>query len=168
MRIPEFLKPGRGGSSMISGSLVMFATIIGVGLLADGGYIDFGNETELVLETQALPRNGDVIPLEVAVQLINRRDEPLPLEAPTPCKVFKWVLTTNAREFVQAKPEEMCPQVVMTASLDANSNTTENFTLELDARRLDPEGAYELRVSYWGVEGVTAIEPFIDLDQQFN
>ena len=162
MRLPEFLKPGRGIPRMMSSSFILFAAIIGIGLAVEYGYVDMGNENEVVLELQAFPRTGDVIPLEVNVQLVNRTDNLLQLTAPSPCKVFKWVLVDSRREFVQAKPEEICPQVVMNATLEGNHNTTETFMLEIDATRLRNDTSYELRVSYWGIMANEKVDLLFD------
>jgi len=137
---------------MMSSSLVIFVAIIVIGLSVEYGLVDLGNETELTVEINALPRLGDIIPLDVTIQLTNRRDRVLELNAPSPCKVFKWLLLDSNREFVQAKPEETCPQVVMQATLEGNHNTTENFVLNIDARRLRADSSYELHVSYWDIQ----------------
>jgi hypothetical protein len=162
MRLPEFLKPGRGIPRMMSSSFILFAAIIIIGLALEYGYVDLGNENEVVLELQALPRNGDIIPLQVSVQLINRTDNLLELTAPSPCKVFKWVLVDSRREFVQAKREAACPQVVMNATLEGNHNTTETFTLDIDATRLRDDTSYELRVSYWGIMANEKVDLIFD------
>lgn len=151
MRIPDFLKPGRGLPRMMSSSLIIFVAIIVIGLSVEYGLVDLGNETEVILEINVLPREGDTIPLDVTVQLVNRTDNLLELNAPSPCKVFKWLLLDSNREFVQAKPEEVCPQVIMQATLEGNHNTSENFILKIDARRLRADSSYELHVSYWSI-----------------
>ena len=151
MRIPNFLKPGRGLPRMMSSSLIIFVAIIVIGVSVEYGFVDLGNETEVTLEINVLPRVGDTIPLDVTVQLINRTDEVLQLSAPTPCKVFKWLLLDSNREFVQAKSEEICPQVIMSATLEGNHNTSENFILNIDAKRLRSDSSYELHVSYWSI-----------------
>lgn len=151
MRIPNFLKPGRGLPRMMSSSLIIFVAIIVIGVSVEYGLVDLGTETEVMLEIDVLPRDGDIIPLDVTVQLINRTDDELQLSAPSPCKVFKWLLLDSNREFVQAKPEEICPQVVMSATLEGNHNTSENFILNIDAKRLRTDSSYELHVSYWSI-----------------
>ena len=151
MRIPNFLKPGRGLPRMMSSSLIIFVAIIVIGVSVEYGLVDLGTETEVMLEIDVLPRDGDIIPLDVTVQLINRTDDELQLSAPSPCKVFKWLLLDSNREFVQAKPEEICPQVVMSATLEGNHNTSENFILHIDAKRLRTDSSYELHVSYWSI-----------------
>jgi len=162
MKIPKILTPGGGIPRFMSSSLILFVAVLGIGLSVEYGYVDLGNETEVTLETQTFPRNGDIIPLQVTVQLVNRTENLLELTAPSPCKVFKWVLVDSRREFVQAKHDEACPQVVMNATLEGNHNTTETFMLDIDATRLRDDTSYELRVSYWSIMANVKVDLFFD------
>ncbi len=163
MRIPDFLKPGRGLGSFSPMGLVLVFGILTIGLASEYGLVSFEEDLELKVSGEVGVQSGDTIPLQVQVQLINNTDNEMALTAPTPCKVFKWVLVDSRRDFVQAKLDEVCPQVMMQGSLPANSNTTEAFVLEIDATRLRPDTSYELRVSYWGTMGTLPVDFVFDL-----
>lgn len=158
MRIPDFLKPGRGIPRIMSGSLIMLVLVAAVWIAYLSGAINFEDDTVLNVTAVPLPQAGGTIPIDVAVQLVNNTDNTLQLTAPTPCKVFKWVLVDSRRDFVQAKPDEVCPQVLMQATLEGNHNVTENFVLNIETRRLRPDTSYELRVSYWGIMGQSKVD----------
>lgn len=158
MRIPDFLKPGRGLGMFSPMTLVLVFGILAIGLADYYGVVQFEEDLELKISGEPLAQTGNTIPLDVQVQLINNTDSLIQLTAPTPCKVFKWVLLDSRRDFVQAKGEEICPQVVMQATLEGNHNTTEGFVIDIDATRLRPDSSYELHVSYWGVMATLPVD----------
>lgn len=153
-------KPRSGGlmPNMLNSSLLMFVFVAGIWIAYASGAINFEEDSVVKVTAEPAAQTGDTIPLHVTVQLINNTDSLMELTAPTPCKVFKWVLVDSRRDFVQAKPEEVCVQVLMQATLEGNHNTTEEFVLDIDAKRLSPNTSYELRVSYWGIEAQTKVD----------
>jgi len=165
MRIPDFLKPGRGLGSFSPMGLVLVFGILIIGLASEYGLVNFREDFELKVSGEIGAQSGDTIPLPVQVPLINTTDTDMALTAPTPCKVFQWVLVDSRRDFVQAKLDEVCPQVMMQGSLPANSNTTEAFVLDIDATRLRSDTSYELRVSYWCPVGTLPVVFVFELSQ---
>ncbi|MBO6542414.1 MAG: hypothetical protein JJ939_11130 [Alphaproteobacteria bacterium] len=158
MALRDKIKPGGGMPNMLNSSLLMFIFVAGIWIAYSTGAINFEEDAAVKVTAEPGAQTGETIPLNVTVQLINNTDSLMELTAPSPCKVFKWVLVDSRRDFVQAKREEMCPQVLMQATLEGNHNTTENFVLEIDPKRLSPNSSYELRVSYWNIEAQTKVD----------
>ncbi|MEQ9518045.1 MAG: hypothetical protein RLN89_01260 [Parvibaculum sp.] len=158
MALKDILKPGNGMPNMLNSSLLMFVFVAGIWIAYSSGAINFEEDAAVKVTAEPGPQVGDTIPLNVTVQLINSTESLMELTAPSPCKVFKWVLVDSRRDFVQAKPEEICPQVLMQATLEGNHNTTESFVLDINATRLRPDTSYELRVSYWNIQAETKVD----------
>ncbi|NWH08597.1 MAG: hypothetical protein HXY22_08160 [Alphaproteobacteria bacterium] len=114
------------------------------------------DKVKVLIEAPAsltLPAEGEM-PLTLKVTLLNQSRVPVDLNIADPCRIFRWlVITPGDGRFVQGKLEkEDCAAVPMIATLDPGRQTSEEFTLPLDARRFSA-GTYELRVEYWGTQG---------------
>jgi hypothetical protein len=99
----------------------------------------------------------DIIPLPVVLRLRNRTQAEVGLKVSTPCRVFRYVVTTLDGGFIQAIPDtEICAQSVSESFIRAQENIEELRQVPLVASRYAP-GAYQLHVKFWNY---TAIAPF--------
>lgn len=144
-------------SSRILLTLALMAVIVILGFrmsregrVADG---EIGLEVN-VPATYIAPRLDDGIPmlLPVRVRLVNRRETPETLTAPTACKIFRYIVLTGGGDFVQgAGQNRACAQEAQSASIDAGEAIEELFQLPLDAARF-AAGDYKVWVRFWGYE----------------
>lgn len=151
----RFLKPGQGLPPMVRSTLLLVVAIVVVGLVVDGGYIDIEDPDKVTLTAQFGPLEDGVYPLKVSARVQNISDDPMLLTSPTPCDVFRWFLLDDNNDFIQSKPEEVCPQAMVSLNLAAGKYQEAEFILPIDARRIEPGGNLRLRYKYWGIEGQT-------------
>lgn len=101
--------------------------------------------------TQATPATPSTpIILTVDARITNNSDDAITLTAPTPCDIFRWSVLDSTSALVQAQPEQICVQMIMTAELAGNHHHDESFTIELDPTLVHTGGDYQLLVDYWG------------------
>ncbi len=101
----------------------------------------------------SLQAGYDTIPLPVVLRLRNRTASEMTLQVGDPCKVFRFVVTTNAGEFVQAGGvKEVCAQVVTSTFINPQENIEEIRQIPLDAARYQT-GTYRLMVKFWNYSG---------------
>ena len=152
MRIPKF--------NMIVTTLLIILVIGGIGFynrpvvgIPDGEIgLEIGAPAEHVLQA-----GYPVVPLPVVLRLRNRTNAEIALKVKNPCQVFRYVVTTENGDFVQAMPADtVCTQQITTNIIRAQENIEELKQVLLDAQRYQP-GPYQLHIKYWNY---TAIEPF--------
>jgi len=150
----SFLKPGGGMPPMVASTVFIFLAVIGLYAAVQQGVIDLSDPVELSVEIGELPAGplGDTVPVPLTVRLTNNQDEALALTAPDPCKVFRWLVLNPNKEFIQSKPPEPCASVVMQGRLDPRTYLEEDYTIDIDTRRVRPGFSYVLMVRYWGHE----------------
>ena len=102
---------------------------------------------------QLMTQSGDDIILPVVLRLINRSENEESLEADNMCKIFRFVVTTQQNEFIQAKRfADDCPTNTAYGNIAANSVIEQIEAVPLDASRY-AAGNYKLRVKFWNYEG---------------
>lgn len=102
---------------------------------------------------QLMTQSGDDIILPVVLRLINRSENEESLEADNMCKIFRFVVTTQQNEFIQAKRfADDCPTNTAYGNIAANSVIEQIEAVPLDASRY-AAGDYKLRVKFWNYEG---------------
>lgn len=107
--------------------------------------------TASVSQQQEWTESGP-LDLKVNVTLINNTGDPIPLEAENNCAIFRWFLTDEDRNFVQAqRDEDVCIAVPMRDQLEGKHQVTDEYDLALDTSRVKP-GRYILFIKYWGNE----------------
>ena len=100
-----------------------------------------------------MTQSGDDIILPVVLRLINRSENEESLEADNMCKIFRFVVTTQQNEFIQAKRfADDCPTNTAYGNIAANSVIEQIEAVPLDASRY-AAGDYKLRVKFWNYEG---------------
>ena len=160
MRIPDFLKPGGGVPSMVASTILIFGMVALIGFGIDRGYIEYGDPVQLEFEATAGPQDGDIIPVTLAVRLTNTRTEGVELSAPNPCKIFRWILLDGSADLIMGEPPEVCAEVVMQSFLEGNHHLSEEFQIEIDARRLREGEGHQMMIRYWGFEARQPIDLF--------
>jgi len=101
----------------------------------------------------SLQAGYETIPLPVVLRLRNRTASQMALRAANPCKVFRFVVTTSAGEFVQAGGvKEVCTQVETSSFINPQENIEEIRQIPLDAKRYQL-GQYRLMVKFWDYSG---------------
>lgn len=149
----EKSKSGAIGPNPLASTLAIFAVIGLISVAVTQGWIDLDEDpVHLAVtapETVILPARGDV-PLTYTVNLKNNTDDPIILEAATPCRIHRWFVADSTGQFVQGEPEESCAQVVMNADLTPDSYVEDSNEILLDAARYTAGNQYQLMVRYWG------------------
>ena len=150
-------QPNRGLTRQWMGrTLLWLALIIAIGYAVGRSEFVF-NTAPIAVEVET-PRTVVIDPatpvayLPVVAKIKNNTDEPVGLEAPSPCEVFRWFVTTTDGEFVQSKEKEPCAQLTMNAYLDPGDIAKEQVDVALDATRFTPDSRYILIYRYWGYE----------------
>jgi len=101
----------------------------------------------------SLQAGYETIPLPVVLRLRNRTASEMTLQVADPCKVFRFVVTTSAGEFVQAGGmKDVCAQVVKSTFINPQENIEEIRQIPLDAERYQI-GQYRLMVKFWNYSG---------------
>jgi hypothetical protein len=105
-----------------------------------------------------IPITGDAAGKTVlTATLTNRTAKPQVLNAPAPCKTFRWILSDGAERMVQSAADD-CDDLLMELTLKPGETRTETFTIALDTRRLAANGRYELIMEYWGQRGLLVLK----------
>lgn len=137
-------------------TLLWLALIVAVGYAV--GRSEFVFNTGPIAVQVETPRTVVIDPaspiavLPVVAKIKNNTDEPVALEAPSPCEVFRWFVTSTDGEFVQSKEKGLCAQVIMNAYLNPDDVAKEQIDIALDAARFSPDSRYILIYRYWGYE----------------
>lgn len=137
-------------------TLLWLALIVAIGYTVGRSEFVF-NTAPIAIEVET-PRTVVIDPaapvayLPIVAKIKNNTDEPVGLEAPNPCEVFRWFVTTTDGEFVQSKEKEPCTQLIMNAYLNPGDIAKEQVDIALDARRFTPDSRYILIYRYWGYE----------------
>lgn len=138
-------------------TLIMIAVVGIVSVAISQGWLELDQDpvhlTVTAPEKVILPREGDV-PFSYTVNLKNNTDDPILLEASTPCRVHRWFVADRGGNFVQGEPEEVCAQVVMNADLTPESYLEDVNAITLDAARYTSGAEYQLMVRYWGYDRI--------------
>lgn len=142
---------------MILWSAILVTLVGALGYAAyKGGPSAFGG-FDVTMTVQAdpetIPISGDAagrVKLTVAIQ--NRTSETKVLNAPAPCKLFRWVLTGAQGELVQAAGDG-CEDLSMELTLKPSEKRTEEFQIALDPTRLKSGDRYQFTMEYWSLRG---------------
>jgi len=132
---------------------IVIITVLGYFARDDGrvGRGEIGLEVGAPIEHQL--GNRKTTPLPVVLRLVNNTDETMPLTADGPCKVFRYVVTTDDGGFIQAvRRPEVCNETVSRAAIAENDVLEEIRQVPLDTARYSP-GDYVVRVKFWNYEG---------------
>ena len=153
----RFLKalpqPGQGLHPMIASPLIIFTIVIAMYLAVHYGYVDMSEPVDFTVDIETQPIITDnSYSIVVRPRITNNQQTAETLQAPTPCDVFRWILLTNDREFVQSKPAQSCVQVIATTELAPKNYIEETVVLELDRRRVNLGEDYQLLVRFWNFE----------------
>lgn len=142
------------GSNLVRMSLVFMAMAGVIAFYIGTGRVQLNDPVELtahVSQQKAWTESGPLA-LKVNVTLANNTGEPMPLEAANNCEIFRWFLTDEDRNFVQAqREEEVCIAVPVRDQLEGKHQVSGEYDLSLDTSRVKP-GRYILFIKYWGNE----------------
>lgn len=140
------------------------AFVAALGYAASQGSFDFlENEVSLtVVPNRTLVDFGASEPpvIQLHVKLKNNTNNPVTLEAESPCKVIKWViLAAPSMDMVQARggAEVACPDQPIRRQFEPGQEIEEFYALELNPVRFSTAGDYQIHIKYFGY---TAIVPF--------
>lgn len=135
-------------------SLVFMAMAGVIAFYVGTGRVQLNEPVELtatVSQQQKWTESGPLA-LKVNVTLANNTGEPMPLEAANTCEIFRWFLTDEDRNFVQAqRDEEVCIAVPVRDQLEGKHQVSGEYELALDTSRVK-SGRYILFIKYWGNE----------------
>lgn len=93
------------------------------------------------------------LPIDVTVSLENNTKKLMSLEVANPCDIVEWAIFTSNGVFVQAKPlDETCAQFIISGELESGETTQQIITIDLDAKRFQPDYDYVLLLKFWGHE----------------
>jgi len=153
-RLPQLSEPTRAA---VARALIYIGVILSVAWLAQQSGL-FSSGAPIAAELQMPPvvtliKGADSLTVRAMVSVTNNTAASAFLEVPTPCHIFRWFVTTAEGEFIQSKAEEICAQVVMTATLPAGGKSEEEFEIALDPGRLTPGAQYIMAFRYWGQDG---------------
>lgn len=133
---------------------IIIITILGFFARDDGrvGSGETGLEVGVPIEHQ-LQTDLRVTPLPVVLRLVNNTDAIAPLTADGPCKIFRYVVTTEDGGFIQAmRRPEVCNETRTQSAIAENDVLEEIRQVPLDSSRYQA-GTYNLRVKFWNYEG---------------
>lgn len=153
-RLPQLHETTRAA---VARALIYTGVILSVAWLAQLSGL-FSGAAPIAAELQMPPvvtliKDADSLTVRTVVSVKNNTTASAFLEVPTPCHIFRWFVTTAEGEFIQSKAEEICAQVVMTATLPAGGKAEEEFEIALDPSRLTPGEQYIVAFRYWGQDG---------------
>ena len=136
-------------------SLVFLAIVGVVAYFIVTGKVDMGDpvrmEASVTQTVDYAPDHGPVLKVEATV--VNDSDKTLTVKTKTQCKIFQWFLLDMDGALIEAQmPDSNCADVPATNFIESHHKMTDNFTLQLDQRRVKP-GDYVLFIRYWGYEG---------------
>lgn len=141
-------------SNLVRMSLIFMAMAGVIAFYVGTGRVQLSDPIELtarVAQQQAWTEAGP-LELGVKVTLANNTGEAIPLEADNNCGIFRWFLTDEDRNFVQAqRDDEICFAVPVRDQLQGKHQVTGDYTLVLDTGRVKP-GRYILFMKFWGIE----------------
>ena len=141
-------------SNLIRMSLVFMAMAGVIAFYIGTGRVQLNDPVELtarIAQQQAWTETGP-LSLKVNVTLANNTGEAIPLEAGNNCEIFRWFLTDEDRNFIQAeREEEICFAVPVRDQLQGKHQVTGEYILTLDPGRVAP-GRYILFMQFWGNE----------------
>lgn len=133
---------------------IVIITVLGYFNQDDGrvGSGESGLEVGVPIEHQ-LQKNQKTTPLPVVLRLVNNSDTAIALSADGPCKIFRYVVTTEDGGFLQAvRRADTCDNGITQSSVAANTALEEIRQVPLDTARY-AAGNYTLRVKFWNYEG---------------
>lgn len=149
--------PRAGIPNFMATTLIMIAVVGIVSVAISQGWLNLDEDpvhlTVTAPEAVTLPPRGDV-PLTYTVNLKNNTDDPVLLEASTPCRIHRWFVADQGGNFVQGEPKEACTEVMMQADLVPNSFLEDENQILLDAARYQSGADYQLMVRFWGYERI--------------
>lgn len=136
-----------------------FAIILVVGLLgfywrdddsvADG---EIGLQVGVPIQ-HALQAGAKITPMPIVLRLVNNTDTVAALTADGPCKLFRYVITTDDGSFIQAvRSPEVCNQTITRGAIAERDVVEEIRQVPLDTARYRP-GAYKIQVKFWNYQG---------------
>ncbi|MDX5366831.1 MAG: hypothetical protein LPK88_10350 [Alphaproteobacteria bacterium] len=141
-------------SNLIRMSLVFMAVAGVIAFYVGTGRVQMNDPVELtarIAQQQVWTEDGP-LELKVNITLANNTGEPIPLEAENNCTIFRWFLTDEDRNFVQAqRDEDVCIAVPVRDQLQGKHQVAGEYMLPLDTARVKP-GRYILFMKYWGNE----------------
>lgn len=141
-------------SNLVRMSLVFMAMAGVIAFYVGTGRVQLSEPVELtarIAQQQAWTETGP-LSLKVNVTLANNTGEAMPLEAANNCEIFRWFLTDEDRNFIQAeRDEEICFAVPVRDQLQGKHQVTGEYILTLDPGRVAP-GRYILFIKFWGNE----------------
>lgn len=141
-------------SNLVRMSLIFMAMAGVIAFYVGTGRVQLSEPIELtarIAQQQAWTEAGP-LELKVNVTLANNTGEPIPLEAGNNCEIFRWFLTDEDRNFVQAqRDEEICFAVPVRDQLMGKHQVTGEYMLGIDTGRVKP-GRYILFIKFWGNE----------------
>lgn len=132
---------------------IVIITVLGYMARDDGrvGRGEIGLEVGAPIEHQL--SSYETTPLPVVLRLVNNTAETMPLLADGPCKIFRYVVTTDDGGFIQAvRRPETCNETVTKSAIADNDVLEEIRQVPLDTNRYRP-GDYVVRVKFWNYEG---------------
>lgn len=135
---------------------IVIITVLGYFGRDDGrvGTGDIGLEVGAPIEHKL--STYDTTPLPVVLRLVNKTNETMPLSADGPCKIFRYIVTTDGGDFIQAvRRPEVCNETTTRAAIAENDVIEEIRQVPLDSKRYEP-GDYVVRVKFWNYEGHAA------------
>lgn len=137
-------------------TLLWLLLIVAIGYTAGNTDFLFNNEP-IAIEVETprsvtLHEGEQFAVMSVTAKIRNNTDEPVTLQAATPCHVFRWFIAAPNGEFVQSKLEENCAQLVMSAYLQPGEKAKEQIEIPLDPPRYVAGERYILVYRYWGYE----------------
>ena len=133
---------------------IIIITILGYYARDDGqiGRGETGLEVGVPIDHQ-LQSDRKTTPLPVVLRLVNNSDAIVPLTADGPCKVFRYVVTTEEGDFIQAvRRAETCTETKTKSAIAENDVIEEIRQVPLDSGRYRA-GTYQLRIKFWNYEG---------------
>ena len=142
--------------------VIFVAFIAALGYAVSTGSFDYmSNEVTVSIEANrtTVDFNSTEPPvIQLHVKLKNNTDQPVTLNADSPCKVLKWVVLDSAHELVEARggKESECPDQPIQQTVEPGRELEEFYALILTPARYATAGKYEAHVKYWGYKDVVA------------
>ncbi len=135
--------------------LILVIGIVGFYMRDQQGGIgrdEIGLEVGAPLQHQ-LQHGHKITPLPIILRLINNTDAVVTLTADSPCKIFRYVVTTPDGNFIQAvRTPEICTETMRQSAINGQDVIEEIRQVPLDTTRYQA-GDYSVRVKFWNYQG---------------
>ena len=135
-----------------------FAIILVVGLLGfywreDNSVGEGAIGLQVGVPIQHALQASKITPMPIVLRLVNNTDSVATLTADGPCKLFRYVVTTEDGGFIQAvRRPEVCEETITLGAIAERDVVEEIRQVPLDTARYEP-GAYKIQVKFWNYEG---------------